>query len=581
MRIASPVLIAALALAAVLWAAPTDAAARSVLDAGTLAKGSYRAPVDFSAYAPPADANPASQRFEGRLQLSGKVSTRTVLALDGFISRRDVSAARSLPQDLDIGFVQDGADLIPDRRGPIPSRHPWWEFSFEAGTVWDEPGDDGWSRAAIPFALVQRNANCSHNGVLMFLYKGDGEISRAALQIGGETCHYLQLDLWGLLKADYSPQAIDGREELRATHRAEIANRVPTRPLAQLAADHPGIDPAAFAIGAPGARSTYGVVFDGKHYRGACDTRHGAYPFCDAIALPSYSVAKSVVGGLSLMRMERLYPGIARQAASGLIPATGCRDERWQGVQLLHLLDMATGQYDSPAYMADEDSVRIQDFLRPDDHAHRLAVACEAHPRQREPGTHFVYHTSDTYLLGTGLQQALRRIPGRESQDIFEDVLWADVLGPLGLSPSARATRRSYDAARQPFFGWGLTLLPDDFAKLARFLGEQRGQVNGATVLDPGLYRAAMQQDPERPGLPVPGLERYRYQHGFWARNLQQELACDKPTWVPFLSGFGGITVVMFPNGLAWYSVADDGLIASIDFAAPARQAAKFGDYCR
>ncbi len=580
MRSAPRALLAGWALVIALHAVPGLAAERATLDAPTLLKGRIRAPIDFSAYAPGSGASPASHRFEGRLHLSGKVSTHTVLALDGFITAREVANARSLPQDLDIGFVQDGETLIPDRRGPIPSQHPWWEFVFEAGKVWDEAGDDGWSRAAIPFALVQRNANCTHNGVLTFLYREGGEISRAAFQIGSETCHYLQLDMWGLLKAEYIPTAIAGHEGLIATHRTEITHRLPIRPLAQLAVDHPGVDPAAFAIGAASARATWGVVVNGIHYRGACATRHGGYPFCESLAIPSYSVAKSVVGGVALMRMERLYPGVARQQVSDHVLATGCRNARWQGVELVNLLDMATGQYDSPIYMADEDSVRIQDFLRPDDHAHRLAVACEAYPRQREPGTGFVYHTSDTYLLGTALQHALRRIPGREQQDIFDDVLWADVLGPIGLSPTAQATRRSYDATRQPFFGWGLTVVPDDFAKLARYLGEQHGQVDGKDVLDAGLYRAAMQQDPGHPGLTVPGLERYRYQHGFWARNVRRELGCENPTWVPFLSGFGGITVVMFPNDVAWYSVADDGLIASIDFARPAIEAAKFGTWC-
>src|SRR3546814_1708583 len=77
-----------------------------------------------------------------------------------------------------------------------------------------------------------------------------------------------------------------------------------------------------------------------------------------------------------------------------------------------------------------------------------------------------------------------------------------------------------------------------------------------------------MQRDPEQPGLPVATLENYRYQHGFWARDLQEELGCAGPPRVPFMSGFGGITVVTFPNGTAWYSVADDGLLASIDRSA-------------
>ena len=554
--------------------------ARAHLDRDTLLTGRYRRSIDLSAYAPPPDAQPPMQRFEGRLRLSGQPSTRTLLALDGFLGPGDAEAARSLPQDIDIAFVQDGDALVPAHRGPIAFDHAWWDIVFEAGRAWDEPGDGGWTRAAIPFALVQKNANCTHNGVLMLLFRGDGETSRAAVQVSSETCHYLQFDLWGLLDADYVPGPVEGRERLLAAHAHEVAARLPVRPMSALATDHPGVDPARFAIGAPRGHTVHGLVFEGIHYRSACDTRHGAYPYCDEMDIPSYSLAKSAVAGLALMRMERLHPGVAELPAGGFARASGCRDARWEGVRFRHLLDMSTGLYDSPAYMADEDDAKVRGFFAPDDHARRLAFACEAYPRQEAPGARWVYHTSDTYLLGTVLQEALRRLPGHGEDDVFDDVLWAGVLGPVGLSPTARATRRSNDEARQPPFGFGLTLLGDDIARLARFLGKDRGRIDGQAVLDPTMFEAAMQRDPARRGLQVATLERYRYQHGFWARDLQAELGCDAPTWLPFMSGFGGITLAMFPNGAAWYSVADDGLLASIDFAAPAVEAAKLGPIC-
>src|SRR3546814_10886398 len=154
----------------------------------------------------------------------------------------------------------------------------------------------------------------------------------------------------------------------------------------------------------------------------------------------------------------------------------------------------------------------------PDTHAQLLAFACEAYPRKQAPGTRWVYHTSDSYLLGTVLQHALRRLPDRAQDDIFDDVLWPGVLGPIGLSPTAHATRRSRDDARQPFFGWGLTLLSADIAKLAHFLGEQHGRIDGRQVLDQALLDAAMQRDPEPPGLPVATLANYRHPPRFWAR---------------------------------------------------------------
>lgn len=201
------------------------------------------------------------------------------------------------------------------------------------------------------------------------------------------------------------------REALIAGFEHEMAAKMPTRPTSALAQDHPGLDPASFGIGAAAARSVHGVIVDGVHYRSDCTTRHGNYPLCDAMAIPSYSLAKPVVAGLALMRMQRLYPDIATEAVGHHARASSCLAERWKDVQLRHLLDMSSGQHDSPAYMADEESPRIGGFFVADTHAQRLAFACEAWPRREAPATRWVYHSSDTYLLGTALQHALRRIP--------------------------------------------------------------------------------------------------------------------------------------------------------------------------
>jgi len=50
---------------------------------------------------------------------------------------------------------------------------------------------------------------------------------------------------------------------------------------------------------------------------------------------------------------------------------------------------------------------------------------------------------------------------------------------------------------------------------------------------------------------------------------------------VPFMSGFGGISLVLFPNGVVYYNFADDGALASFDWAAPAREVRKLGDFCQ
>ena len=557
------------------------ALARDALDFDTMATGRYPRSVDLSAYAPGLDARPPSHRFEGRLKLSGTPSTRTLIADKDYLRAQDIIQARTLPADFEYAFVQDKDALIPVRRGPIPSSHGWWEFVLEPGKVWDEPGDHGYTRAAIPFSLIQKNANCTHNGVLMLLFDDKGATTRAAMQVSSETCQYLQLDMWGWLQAAYTPAPVERSVDVIAAHEHEVAARLPTRPLADLARDHPGILPGNLAIGDARASTRHGVLVDGIHYVSPCATRHGDYPYCDVLDVPSYSVAKSAVAAVALMRMESLYPGTAAETVSDLVPATGCRSDAWRGVELVDLLDMATGHYDSPDYMADEDAAKIVAFFQPTTHPYKLAFGCEAYPRKQAPGARWVYHTSDTYLLGVALNADLRSKPSRAAQDIFGDILVPDIYRPLRLSQTALVTRRTYDSYAQPFFGWGLTLHADDIVKLARFFGPDRGRIDDRVLLDQTMLDAAMQRDPGARGLQVATLDRYRYQHGVWARNVQRELGCAHETWVPFMSGFGGINVVMFPNGVVWYNVADDGKLASIDFAAPAVEIAKLGSYCQ
>ena len=560
-------------------AVASTAMARDTLDFATMKSGKIRGSVDLSAFAPPVDAKPPSHQFEGRLKLSGKPSTRTVVADKEFLRDEDIRAARTFPQDFDFEFVQHGDALIPVQRGPIPGKHAWWEFVVEPGTVWDEKDDQGYTRAAIPFALVQKNANCTHNGVMMILFRDDAVLANAAVQISSETCQYLQFDLWGSLQAKYTTQAVADKTAIVSRYESEIESRMPVKPLSALSEIN-GIDFESFAIGDASASTRHGVVFNGIHYVSACATRHDNYPYCDVLDVPSFSVAKSVVAGIALMRMQKLDPGIKDRKVSDVVLASGCRRDDWHDVRLIDLLDMATGHYTGLAYMADEDSADVVRFFRPLDNNHKLAFACEAYPRQQAPGQRWAYHTSDTYLLGIALQTLLRAKPGHKRDDVFNSVVDSDIYAPLKLSATSRVTRRSYDSAAQPFFGWGLTLYADDIAKLADFLNVDHGHINGKPMLDETLLDQAMQRDSEHGGLQVAHLERYRYQHGFWARNLQKELGCDSPTWIPFMSGFGGITIAMFPNGTTWYNIADDGKLASIDFAKPAIEVAKIGAYC-
>lgn len=570
--------LAAGVLIAAVPAFPVRAAdARDQLTYAKLMGDRYGGEIDLSAYAPPADAIPPSQVFEGSLKVSGKPRTRTVHADPKFLSPAEISAARTFPADFDYEFVQDGNVLLPVRRGYIVSAHPYWDVILEPGRVWNEPGDHGYTRAALPFALVQKQENCTSYGVMMFLFKSDGSTSHAAIQIGSETCNYLKIDMWGMLAATYVPHPVADKRAAVAAYRENVAHRLPERPIAQLATDYPGVDVARLKIGEDNARTLYGLVVNGVNYVSPCATRYGDYPYCDTLAFPSYSTAKTAVAALGLMAVARQYPEVPALTVPEYAPVPGCRDAGWKGVTFRDLLDMTTGHYDSAAYMADEYSDKIGQLLDAPTEQGKATFSCDAYPRKAAPGTTWVYHTADTFLLGDELNRFWRSRPGNADADVFRDVLVGRIYGPLHLSATTHVTRRTGDAAAQAFFGYGMQFDRDDIARLALFIAKDHGRIDGAQVLEPKLLDQALQRVADRRGAVVTSYPDYRYQLGFWARDIASLISCPHPVWVPFMSGWGGVSVVMYPNGVVYYNVSDSGTLAAFNWGSSAVIAGRAG----
>lgn len=512
-------------------------------------------PVATSEYLPAADAGPPANTFHGRLvaDTSAKVD-HFLLLYDGLgLLTPEHPGADSLP-GFDFEFVQDGDLLIAVLQGPVINEHPWWEFVFRTGRVWDEPGDAGWSRAALPFALKEARQGCTFNGLMTFLFKDGGKVSSLAFQVTNQTCAYLQFDMSGLLAASYQPGTVEGAQAAVQSVLANRRSRMPTRAIAELGDVHGGASPDAFGSVdeiTPKHMSLYGFIIDGVHYVSECATPYGPYPFCDDMALPSYSVAKSLAAGFGLMLLEAEYPG-ARDAVIGdLVPE--CADT-WHDVTIEHALDMTTGHYDAPDLYGDENAAMVSSFFL-GDHREKLDYACHKFPRRAAPGTHLAYHTWDTYLAGLAMTRLLRqqRDPGA---DFFEDLVVARVFGPLGVSALAAATRRTYDEVLQPYAGYGLTLLRDDVARFAQFIGPDDGRLEDRDVLDRGLFDAIKQRVADDPGMAAepPGM---RYNNGFWTYDVSAHIGCTEPVWVVVLSGFGGIIIAIMPNDTTYYYFSD------------------------
>jgi len=509
--------------------------------------------------------------FQGRLVLDSQPGSFTVIK-DPY-GLANAPGAQTLPP-FDFAFVQKGHALIPMQRGAIPSTHPMWEFILEPGTV--KKDGSGFSRAALPFALEERNQNCMHQGTLSFRFEADGTVADAHVDISAETCAYFQFDMSGDIAAHYVPGTVEGAQGAIKAYRHEEAARLPQKTFAALQRKYPGIDITAFGSGvAPEDMSLYGLVLDGVNYVGGCQTRDGAYPFCAEMDLPSFSLAKSVFASMMTMRLAQLYKGAAQQHIAPFVPACAASGN-WNDVTFAQTLDMATGNYNSNLFEVDENSPDMSVFLESDTHDGKIGFSCTHYPRKSPPGTVWVYHTADTYTLGTALRAYYAAQSGSD-HDFVDDLLIAPIWSRLNVHPGLDVVRRTYDATAQPFAGYGLTLTADDVAKLSIFLNDDHGMRSGRAVLDQTMLSAALQQTPGDAGLET-GAADLRYHYGFWAWNAQATLGCSAPAWIPFMSGYGGIVVALLPNGLTYYFFSDGG---SFDFSRAAAEADKIRPFCR
>ena len=79
-------------------------------------------------------------------------------------------------------------------------------------------------------------------------------------------------------------------------------------------------------------------------------------------------------------------------------------------------------------------------------------------------------------------------------------------------------------------------------------------------MLHPGLLDASLQRDSADRGLTTSGITPFKYNNGYWALDFDasDDPAYASPFWVPFMSGYGGITVTLMPNGSSYYVFSDN-----------------------
>ncbi len=520
--------------------------------------------IDLSAYTiPTCAANPVNT-FEGTLQF-------TAVEL-GWSSVKDpfnygaINNAKKLP-DYNYKFIQHGTHLIPIDRGLQITNHNLWQLILEPGRVWSEANDNGFSRASLPFALQESGANCTHNGVMSFLFKSDGSMSSVSYEIASETCNYYQFNLHGLLSANYIPSANNNAIKIKSEYEVEVTNRMALKPLADLAVDYPNSNININTIASEQTASSisaFGVAYNGVHYTGNCDTRYGGYPYCDVLSLPSYSLAKSIFTGYGLMALEQAYPGIKYDPIGSYV--SECPGSRWNDVTLENALDMATGNYTDPGFQVDENSnAALFDFFLVYTDTEKTNYSC-SYLRQATPGTSWVYHTSDSYLISKSMDQYL----GQDSYSWLVNTIYK----PIGISPVMNQSVRTFDIANQSFGGYGLTYHRDDIIKLAGLINNDAGKINGKQMLDKTMVTEVLQQSNH--GLST-GIDNNSYDNGFWIWKADTTLSCNSDLYIPYMSGYGGITIALLPNNMIYYVVSDNN---EFSFSKTTGELDKIANFC-
>ena len=508
-------------------------------------------PIHNDYFLPIGQSNEAITPFSGRLQLT---TFKGKKKMNGNVSNL-------IFPDVDLEFVSHNGILIPINRQFLRARNTaTYDLIIDPGKVWSEPSDNGWSRASFPFILVYKNANQSHNGVATFLYK-DQSVSYFRFQITQETAAWEIFDGWGQLNALYTPIEAATYTNIINDFQIELAQRFPTASWDDLESSTTENITQYMQIGvAKSEVTTSGIIVDHVLYQRPSYTRYGLFPYPKWMRSGVFSATKSMAGSIALLRLAKIYGEEVFDALiKDYLPVTS-NHEGWENVTFKDCLNMATGigdlkPTDIYAVFADEDQPKMEQWHFADSLQDKLSISFEYGNLPWEPGLHFRYNTTHTFVLSAAMDAYLKEKEG--SQANLWDMVMEDVFKPIGIFHAPMMHTIETDQSRGvPWIGVGLYPTTDDIAKIS-FLLQNLGEFQGQQLLHREKTKLALFQTSDQ------GLRTYidtidgqgKYMLSFWTLPYKQN---DCFAQVPFMSGYGGNSIVLLPNGISVFSLADN-----------------------
>ncbi len=444
-----------------------------------------------------------------------------------------------------VSFFQHNGALVPVTRGIIYSGEregSSWNIVVSPGRVWQEAGDNGYSRASFPFILTTNGVGQARNGIATFVYK-QTEISNVFIQISQETSpvdDYTLDDFTALVPVTYRPSTIAGRQELITRYDREIASRIPVRSWEELPHSDPGQLKMSFNSNMEEHEVSASAIYsDREIYRQQLQTRTGPYPYPDQMRHGVFSVTKTLCLGLSMFYLAGKYgDDVFEELITDYVPELATHPG-WAGVTFSHVLNMNTG-----ISGADEGD-QILPFIHSRSTAEKLAAIAVLPDLPPEPGEDFNYASTNSFVLSYAMSRYVKEKEGPAAN--YWELVVRDVLEPIGVYHLAVSHTVEPDGTVGiPIMGWGSYPTVDEAIKVGRLLLND-GVHQGRQLLSPARVRQAIKKDQWQ------GYVDY-YKHSVWRDGIYTASCVVE---APYMLGHGGNYVVMLPSGIVAIRFSD------------------------
>jgi hypothetical protein len=544
----------------------SQAASSAILPVGDFDAARVLAgPVSNAAFAPAQGAEQAPA-FSGILKIrAARMQTQPALE-QPMIQGRDV---RIFP-GVQLEFFTLGDVLVPVQRGQMVgetgggSTPSYWRVIPQFGRVWHEKADGDWSRAAFPIMLVNDTENHAHQGLATFLYR-PGQVSGLRIQFVQQTGPYLikqYFVAWGYAPTELSPDDAQKLDARRAEAQAELADRLPEKPWAELVKSVPPGTLEGFGGPLyPKWQVAVALVSGGTLYYQEPMTPYGPYPYPLEMRFGVRSVTKSIFAPLSLLHLAEVYgPWVLTLKVGDYVQGL---DPKWRRIRFIDAANMATGFGGTGSTKTHPNDIfdgylggNYDAWYTAPSQADKIRqIDANLHPYPWEPGIVMRYRDQDYYLLGAAIDGFLKSVRGPQAD--LGDMVFKEVLAPIGIH-QAPAVRTREAGGREGLIWCNAGYYPtlDDLAKIA-MLYQARGAHGGVQLLNRELTAqllsahdaivknadaslgpvSAPLPDSREDGLYEMGLHFLRYVN-----------KAGEVRYVPSMHGSGDNEVIMYPN---------------------------------